>query len=139
MRIGRIFTIAALLLLVVLGAALVFDQRLVSIRRESALAAYIYAPTAFFAVIGMIQFHRGRYWPAVAFTVGLIVTGLFHQNVIGMYHGNPGYMFPGGHIAAPIVSVVAYSISFLGAWVIARTSRRLRLQSASDAGLENRK
>ena len=101
-----------------------FDQRLVSIKRESALAAFIYAPTAFFAVIGTIQLLRKRYWPAVAFTLGLIATGLFHQTVIGAYHGNPGYMFPGGHIAAPIVSVVAYSLSFLGAWLIIKFSRR---------------
>ena len=123
MPLNRKFSIPVLLLAVLLGAALVFDQRLVSIRRESAVAAVLYAPTVFFAVIGLIQFLRGRYWPAVAFTAGLFVTGLFHQYVVGMYHGNPGYMFPAGHIFAPIVSVTAYSISFLGAWLIARKLR----------------
>jgi len=123
MRLIRKFSIPVLLLAALLGAALVFDQRLVSIRRESAVAAVLYAPTVFFAVIGLIQFLRGRYWPAVAFTVGLFVTGLFHQYVVGMYHGNPGYMFPAGHIFAPIVSVTAYLISFLGAWLITRKAR----------------
>lgn len=126
MQVSRKLTIPPLLLLVLLGAGLTFDQRLVSIRNEPALAVYLYAPTAFFAVIGMIQCFRKRYWPAVAFTLGLIATGLFHQNVVDMYHGNPGYMFPGGHIAAPIVSVTAYVLSFLGAWVVVKTSQRMR-------------
>ena len=107
-----------------------FDQRLVSIEREPALAVYLYAPTAFFALIGMIQFSRKRDWPAFAFALGLIATGLFHQSVVGMSHGNPGYMFPGGHLAAPIVSVLAYALSFLGVWVVVKTSQRMRSHAA---------
>jgi len=88
------------------------------------MVVYIYAPTAFFAALGVIQLFRGRLWPAVAFTAGLIGTGLFHQYVIGTSHGNPGYMFPGGHIVAPLVSIAAYAISLLGAWGIARVFQR---------------
>ena len=122
----RKLTIFPLLLLVLLGVVLTFDQRLVSIKNEPAMAVYLYAPTALFVVIGIIQCFRRRYWPAVAFTLGLIGTGLFHQYVIGMYHGNPGYMFPGGHLVAPIVSVAAYSLSFLGAWVTVKMCRRMQ-------------
>ena len=132
MQLNRKLTIPPLLLLVLLGAAMTFDQRLVSIKREAALAAYIYAPTVIFAVIGIVQFSRKRFWPAVAFTLGLMATGLFHQSVVGAYHGNPGYMFPGGHIAAPIVSVVAYSLSFLGVWGAIKVWRRMRGASSQN-------
>lgn len=125
----RKYAIAALVLLVLLGVVLAFDTRFVSLselRHKPSMALYIYAPSAFFAVLGVIQIIRGRFWPAVAFAAGLIGTGLFHQYVIGMSHGNPGYMFPGGHIVAPLVSVAAYSISLLGAWGLARVSQRRR-------------
>ena len=126
MRLNRKLTISVLLILVSLGAVMVFDPRLVSVTRETALAVYIYAPTVLFAFIGMIQWRRKCYWPAVAFTTGLLGTGLFHQSVVGMYHGNPGYMFPAGHIFAPIVSVTAYLLSFFVAWLIVKASRRMR-------------
>ena len=129
MRLDRRLSIPALVLLGLLGATLAFDQRFVSLselRHKPSMVAYIYGPTAFFAVLGVIQILRGRFWPAMAFAAGLVGTGMFHQYVIGMSHGNPGYMFPGGHIVAPLVSVAAYSISLLGAWGLARVSQRRR-------------
>jgi len=123
MRLNRWLIFAALVLLVLLGAYFSFDHRFVplsDLTDRPVFVAFIYAPTAFFATIGAIQFYRKRTWPAVAFTAGLIGTGLFHQFVIGVSYGNPGYMIASGHIVAPLVSIVAYSISFLVAWGIAR-------------------
>ncbi len=133
MQLNRRYAIPALALLVLLGVTLAFDRHFVSLSElghKPVMAIYIYAPTVFFAVLGVIQFRRGRFWPVVGFAAGLIFTGLFHQAVIGASHGNPGYMFPGGHMVAPFVSVIAYSISLLGAWGIARVSQRKR--GASD-------
>ena len=126
MRIKRRFVIPALAFLILVGLAMAFDQKFVSfsdMRRKPLMGIFIYSPTALFALIGLLQFLRGRTWPAVAFTAGLIGTGLFHQYVIGFSYGNPGYMFPSGHIVAPIVSVAAYSVSLLGAWGIVRASQ----------------
>jgi len=129
MTMSRRFAIPALALLVLLGGAMAFDRRFVSlvdVRQKPAMAIYIYAPTAFFAILAAIQLFRGRLWPGVAFAVGLMVTGMFHQYVAGMSHGNPGYMFPGGHIVAPIVSGLAYLVCFLAAWAGVRASQRKR-------------
>lgn len=123
MRIERKYIIPALAFLILLGLAMAFDQKFVSFSdmiHNPLAGIFIYFPTALFALIGLIQFLRGRTWPAVAFTAGLIGTGLFHQSVIGFSYGNPGYMFPSGHIVAPLVSLVAYSISFLVVWGITR-------------------
>jgi fucose 4-O-acetylase-like acetyltransferase len=135
MRLNRRHTIPVLVLLVLLGVTLAFDQRFVSLSElthKPAMVVYIYAPTAFFAVLGVIQFRRGRFWPAMAFAAGLIVTGLFHQSVIDASHGNPGYMFPAGHMIAPLVSFAAYSISLLGAWGVARVLQRKREMSSPE-------
>lgn len=129
MPLNRKQAVPALALLVLLGAALAFDRRFISLselRHRPAMVAFVYAPTAFFAVLGVIQWLRGRFWPAVAFAAGLVGTGLFHQYVVGMSHGNPGYMFPAGHIVAPLVSLAAYSISLLGVWVVAKALQHKR-------------
>lgn len=129
MRIEQRCIIPPLAFLILLGLAMAFDQKFVSfsdMSRKPLLGVFLYFPTALFALVGLIQFLRGRTWSAVAFTAGLIVTGLFHQSVIGFSYGNPGYMIPSGHIVAQLVSVVAYSISFLVAWGIARVSQRKR-------------
>ena len=88
------------------------------------MAIYIYAPTVLFAILGTVQLFRGRLWPAAAFAMGLVATGLFHQQVVGDSYGNPGYMIPAGHIAAPLVSGVAYAVCFLGAWALVRVWKR---------------
>jgi len=123
MRFNRWLIGPALILLVLFGATLAFDRRFVplsDLKNIPIFVAFIYAPTAFFAIIGAIQFYRKRIWPALAFAAGLIGTGLFHQSVIDVSYGNPGYMVATGHIFAPLVSIAAYSISFLAAWGIAR-------------------
>jgi len=129
MRIKKRFIVPALALPILFGLAMAFDQQFVSssdMRNKPIMGIVLYSPTVLFAFIGLIQFLRGRTWPAVAFTVGLIGTGLFHQSVIGFSYGNPGYMIPSGHIVAPFVSIAAYSISFLVVWGIVRVSQRKR-------------
>ncbi|UPW20111.1 hypothetical protein M0C34_07575 [Agarivorans sp. TSD2052] len=106
-----------------------FDKKFLSLsemRSNFAFAIYIYFPTLIFAFVGTLQFLRGRNWPIVAFTAGLFGTAIFHQCVVGFSYGNPGYMVPGGHIVAPLVSIVAYLFTFLIAWGITRVLQRKR-------------
>ncbi len=135
MRKERRFLLPVVACLILLGMALAFDRRFVPfshMSRKPELGIYIYSPTALFAFVGLVQFLRGRIWPAVAFAIGLICTGLFHQYVVGFSYGNPGYMAPTGHTAAPFVSVVAYSFAFLIVWGIVRVSRRERRTDSQD-------
>ncbi len=75
----------------------------------------------------------------IAFAVGLMCTGLFHQFVASEAYGNPGYMAGTGHIAAPVVSLVAYLAAFLGGWAVAGATRRLRRAISHDDQEENSK
>lgn len=123
MRLKRRFIIPTLAFLILIGVVMAFDQKFVSIsefRRKPLMGIFIYAPTALFAIIGVFQFLRGQTWPAVAFTIGLIATGLFHQYVIASTYGDPGYMFPVGHIIAPFISAIAYACAFLVIWVVTK-------------------
>lgn len=112
-----------------------FDQKFLSfsdMRRYPLPSIYIFFPTVLFSLISLFQFLRGRTWPTVSFTAGLIGTGLFHQYVVGFSYGNPDYMMPAGHMAAPLVSIMAYSITFIVAWAIARGSQSKRGNSSED-------
>lgn len=62
----------------------------------------------------------------MTFAAGLIGTGLFHRYVVSVSDGMPGYIFPAGHILAPLVSLAAYSISLLGAWGVAKALQHKR-------------
>ena len=130
MRITRWLIFGVVVLLLLFGAALAFDRRFVPLSDviyNPLFVALIYAPTAIFSTISLIQLRRGRTWPAIAFTAGLIGTGSFHQSVIDISYGNPGYMIPSGHLGAPVVSVIAYSVSFLVIWCIVRVGNSERI------------
>ena len=104
---------------ILVGADLAFDHRFVpmaTLNNSPLFVVLIYFPTVLFAVFTFFKLRRGRVWSLTAFAIGLIGTGLFHQNVAEESYGNPGYMIPAGHIAAPIVSLTAYIVSFLGVW-----------------------
>ena len=121
-----VFISAALILV---GAELAFDDRfvpLVALKNRPLFVVLIYFPTVFFAVFTLFKLRRGRVWPLTAFAIGLIGTGLFHQMVAEESYGNPGYMIPGGHVAAPVVSLTAYLAAFLGLWAVVRAVERAK-------------
>lgn len=123
----RNILIVALLLLILLGASMAFDSRFVPLsmlRNKPLFTIVIYFPTALFGVLASIQLIKHRVWPAAAFTTGLICTGLFHQLVADESHGNPGYMVATGHLAAPVVSTIAYAASFFIIWIIVKFTHR---------------
>jgi len=129
MRLGRKLSLVPIVILIFFGAIMALDPRFVShseLARKPLLTAFLFGPTIVFAVIAVVRFRKGQTWPAAAFAVGMMCTGLFHQTVVGASYGNPGYMFPGGHLIAPIVSLVAYLISFLGGWIIVRATQKIR-------------
>lgn len=132
---SRKLTVSSLVALILVGAVMAFDQRFVSISeiiRNPVAALYYFAPTLLFTLIAVVQFRKKRIWPVAAFTIGLFTTGLFHQYVVQMSYGNPGYMFPGGHIIAPFVSGAAYLVAFLIAWIIARVLNRKQVVDSSN-------
>ena len=103
-----------------------FDRRFVSFavfRSNPLFVLLIYAPSALFGTVALVQLIRSRIWPAAAFSGGLIGTGIIHQAVADQSYGNPGYMVPIGHLAAPVASLVAYSACFLIAWLAVKVSR----------------
>ncbi len=119
--------ISAILILV--GAELAFDHRfvpMVALNNRPLFVVLIYFPTVFFAVLTLFKLRRGRVWPMIAFAIGLISTGLFHQKVAQESYGNPGYMIPGGHVAAPVVSLTVYLTTFLGLWAVVRAVERTK-------------
>ena len=135
MAVSRKVASSMLALLILVGTVMVLDQRFVSVSvfmREPVSALYLFGPSLLFAIAGTWHYRRGRLWPAFAFATGLFATGLFHQYVINLSDGNPGYMFPAGHIIAPIVSFVAYTLAFLVIWGISRLLRK-----KSEPPLEN--
>jgi len=141
MHLGRKLLSVAIVVLVFLGAILASDPRFIShsaLARNPLLAAVLYGPTVIFAVVAVTSWRNGRIWPAAAFAIGLMCTGLFHQYVAGEAYGNPGYMAPTGHIAAPIVSLAAYLISFLGGWVVVASMTKLSQAISKDEQEENR-
>lgn len=118
--------VAALIILLLLGVSLAFDSRFLpvsALRNNLAFAIFVYLPTLAFAGIALWQLLRRRLWPAAAFTVGLAGTGVWHQLVADASYGNPGYMVPTGHMMAPAVSMVAYCLAFIVAWLIVKASR----------------
>ena len=124
---SRKLTVSSLVALILVGAVMAFDQRFVSISvllREPQSFLYLFTPTIIFAVIAVVQYRKKRIWPVAAFAAGLFATGLFHQYVVLMSDGNPGYMFPAGHIIAPFVSATAYLLSILFAWIFAWVLKR---------------
>ncbi len=123
-----------------LGAILASDPRFVShsaLARNPLLIPFLYGPTIVFAVITAIKLRNGQTWAAAAFAVGLMCTGLFHQFVAGETYGDPGYMAPIAHIAAPVVSLVAYVVSFLGGWIVMRATKKIRGPASQDGQVEN--
>jgi len=140
MRVNRILAIVVLVFLVLVGAGLAFDHRfipLVTLNNNPLFVALVYCPTVFFAVFTMFKLRRGQLWPLTGFALGLIGTGLFHQSVAADTYGNPGYMVPIGHFAAPFVSMAAYTVSLIGAWAIAKALRSK--QDTNTEGNENEK
>lgn len=110
-------------ILILVGVGLAFDHRFVPkamLKNSPLFVVFIYLPTVCFAVLTLFKLGRGRVWSLTAFAIGLIGTGLFHQFVAEDSYGNPGYMIPAGHIAAPIVSLTAYIASFLGVWAVGK-------------------
>jgi len=139
MRLNRRLGLLALVLLLLVGGALAFDHRFLSMasfRNRPIVALFVYAPTLVFGGLALAQSCRRKLWPAFAFGAGLVATGLFHQAVAAESYGNPGYMIPGGHLVAPLFSGVAYSVSFLVAWVIVRVSRN---RQERDRGLASKR
>ena len=123
MRFIKVFLAVAIIPLVLIGTDLAFDKRFVPLsvlRSHPLFAIVIYVPTVLFLFLSLAQLIRHRLWPAIAFTFGLIGTGLFHQWVAAGSYGNPGYMVPIGHLAAPLVSLAAYLSSFLAIWLIVK-------------------
>lgn len=138
---GRKLFAVAIVVLIFLGAILASDPRFIShsaLSRNPLLAAFLYGPTVIFAVVAVAGWWNGRLWPAAAFAIGLMGTGLFHQYVAGEAYGNPGYMAPTGHIAAPIVSITAYLVSFLGGWAIVAAMNKLSPMISKDQQEQNR-
>lgn len=111
-----------------------FDHRfipLATFRNNPLFVALVYCPTAFFAILALLRLRHGQLLPLAAFAIGLIATGLFHQSLIAETYGDPGYMIPIGHFAAPIVSAAAYTTSLLAA----RTAGRvLQGKRETDSG-----
>ena len=136
MRIVRVTLIVVLLFLVLLGASMAFDARFIplsSLTNNPLFVGIIYGPTVIFALIAVAQLFRHRIWPAAAFSIGLVGTGLCHQWIAEKSYGNPGYMVPIGHMVAPVVSMVFYLASFLAVWVIVKFLRlRIRRLSKED-------
>jgi len=129
MRLGRKLSVVVIVILIFLGAILATDPRFVShseLARNPLLSAFLYGPTIVFAVIAVVKFRNGRIWVAAAFAVGLMCTGLFHQFVAGATYGSPGYVFPVAHVVAPVVSLVAYLVSFLGGWTVMMATQKIR-------------
>ena len=142
MHAGKKLSVAAIVITVLLGAILATDPRFIApseLLRNPLLVVFIYAPTIFFATVSMIKWRNGQIWPVAAFAIGLICTGLVHQGVAGAAYGNPGYMVATGHIAAPVVSLVAYLVAFLGSWAVARVTHSLQRKNSHDGKEENRK
>jgi len=126
--------ISALLILV--GAGLAFDHRFIpmaTLFNSPAFVALVYCPTVIFGVITVFKLRGGQVRSLTAFGLGLIGTGLFHQVVLAESYANPGYMVPIGHIAAPIVSVAAYTASFLGVWAVGKVLERKKGPKEDDA------
>lgn len=139
-RINRKWVAAGLFIPVLIGLAMTFNPKFFSasdIAQNPLAGIFIFFPTGLFTLIAVVQFGRGTLWPAVAFAVGLIVTGLFHLSVAGYSYGNPGYMFPGGHIVAPFVSLAVYLTSFLVGWGVTVLIRRVR--ESKDQSIEPEK
>jgi len=140
MRLGRKLSVVVIVILIFLGAILASDPRFVShseLARNPLLIAFLYGPTIVFAVIAATKFRKGEIWAAAAFAVGLMGTGLFHQFVAGATYGNPGYMVPMAHLVAPVVSLVAYLVSFLGGWIVLRVTQRIRGANSQTGQVEN--
>jgi len=120
------FSNMVIAILALWGAWIAFDQRFfhwMEFIDRPVQGLFLYFPTLLFALLALFKWQQGRRWSPAAFTVGLFITGLFHQMVIGQSHNNPGYMFPVGHILAPFVSLVAYTVSFILVWWFARNPR----------------
>jgi len=129
MRLGRKLSVVVIVILIFLGAILATDPRFVShseLARNPLLIAILYGPTIVFAVIAVVKFRKGQIWPAAAFAVGLMCTGLFHQFAAGTTYGNPGYGISVAQVVAPVVSLVAYLISFLGGWTVVIATHKIR-------------
>lgn len=141
MHLSRKLLVVGIAILIILGAILATDPRFIShstLAQRPYLIAILYGPTVTFAVIAAIQFRKDRIWPAAAFAIGMMCTGMFHQFVAGEAYGNPGYMAPTGHIAAPIVSLAAYLISFLGGWAVVASMTKLSQAISKDEQEESR-
>jgi len=129
MRLGRNLSVVAIVILIFLGAMLATDPRFVShsvLARNPLLIVILYGPTIVFAVIAVVKFRNGQTWPAAAFAVGLMCTGLFYQFAAGTTHGDPGYGISVAQVVAPVVSLVAYLVSFLGGWTVVIATQKIR-------------
>ena len=131
MRLSRKFLTIGITVVVFLGGILASDPRFIP-RANPVLIAFIFGPTILFAVIAVVKWRNGLIWPAAAFAVGLMFTGLFHQMVAGETYGNPGYMFAGLHIVAPLVSLAAYLLSFLSSWIVVWSAHKLGRARSGD-------
>ena len=124
----RGLTYVGLALVVLAGGAMALDPRFLRYSeylRNPAMAAYIFGPTVLFLLIAGLSLPK-RVWPTVAFSLGLLFTGVFHQYVVSISDGNPGYMFPAGHIFAPFFGAAGYLVSFLVVWGVRRVISRPR-------------
>ena len=139
MRFFQIVLAVVLIFLLLIGVDLAFDKRFVPLSTLSSHPLFviiIYVPTAFFLGLALVQLIRRRVWPAVSFAFGLIGTGFVHQWVADESYGNPGYMVPLGHLAAPLASMIAYSVSFLIVWIVVKYFIS-RLRNYQDEGFNN--
>ena len=140
MHIGRKLFVVVIVLTILWGAILASDPRFISgseVLRNPFLLVFLYGPTIIFAIISASKWRHGQIWPMAAFAIGLLCTGLFHKIVAGAAYGNPGYMIPAGHIAAPAVSLAAYLIAFLSSWAVVRVAQSLHRRNTRDEQKDN--
>lgn len=142
MYISRKLLVVVIVITIFLGAILASDPRFIShsaLLRNPFLLVFLFGPTIIFAVIAAVKWRNGQIWQLAAFAIGLVCTGIFHQVVAGEAYGNPGYMAPAGHIAAPAVSLAAYLLAFFGSWAVVAVTNKLRRKISHDDPVENSK
>ena len=121
MRFFQILLSVVPFFLIPIGTDIAFDKHFVPLSTLSSHPLFVIiinVPTVFFLSLTLVQLLQRRVWPAVAFAFGLICTGFVHQWVADGSYGNPGYMVPLRHLAAPLASIIAYLVSFLVVWIV---------------------
>ena len=112
--------LAAILCFIFIGSRLAFHDDFLPLStaiKQPIIFLVIFGPTVFFGAIGLIEsLIKKTLDKAIAFSIGLFLTGIFNTFVAMKTAGDPGYMVPIGHLMSPVVSLAAYLFAFLGNW-----------------------